>query len=41
MSYPMIPTKAVADVVAERERNASHWGEQNHSAAMWLLILRC
>ena len=39
MSFPMIPTKAMADVASERERNAAHWGEQNHTVAMWLLIL--
>ncbi len=30
---------AIADVLAERERQDVKWGEQNHDPARWLMIL--
>lgn len=39
MSYPVIPDRALADVLEEREAQDKKWGEQNHDPCVYLTIL--
>lgn len=39
MTDPAINTRAVHNTCTERERQNQLWGQQNHNAAMWHVIL--